>query len=273
MNALGIVAGSGALPRQLIEACRINGRPVFVIGFERITDPQTLQNVPHATVRLGAVGDALSYLRQAQATDIVFAGRVQRPSMTSLMPDATGARMLAHIGTAFFAGDDALLRRIVSFLEKEGFRVVGSEDILTTLVTPEGVMGTITPDDRERADIMFGMQIAKKLGELDIGQAVVVENGYVLGVEAAEGTDALIKRCGFLKKTEKGGVLVKVKKPTQDSRVDLPAIGIETIERASEAGLRGIAVETGGSLILEQEKVVKRANELGLFLIGIHYAA
>lgn len=267
---LGIIAGSGRLPAQLVEACQATGRPCFVLAFSEDTNIDAIETTPHAVVRIGAVGDALKQLREAGVAEIVLAGKINRPSLTSLKPDLTATKLLAKLGKAFFSGDDALLSSLVSFLESEGFKVVSAQDILRSLVATAGVYGRIAPTPRDEADIAKGLKVAKQLGALDIGQAVIVENGYVLGVEAAEGTNALISRCASLKREARSGVLVKAKKPQQDARVDLPAIGLTTIENVHEAGLSGIAVEAGGSIILDRERVIARANELGLFLMGVH---
>jgi len=269
MNTLGIIAGGGRLPAQLVESCQATGRKFFVVALENAADMETVTHVPHALVRIGAVGEAIGHLRNAGVQEIVLAGSVRRPSLTSLRPDMMGAKLLARLGKAFFSGDDALLKAVVSFLESEGFKVVGSDDILRGLIAPAGILGKIKPDVRAEADIAHGIKAARALGEHDIGQAVIVENGYVLGVEAAEGTDALIERCGKLRREMQSGVLVKVKKPGQEMRADLPTIGIETVEKIHVAGFAGIAIEAGGGMILDKEKTIAKADALGVFVVGI----
>src|SRR5262249_48270945 len=150
----------------------------------------------------------------------------------------------------FFSGDDAILKGIIRFLEDEGFRVVGSEEILAGLLAPYGILGKVRPDGQAKDDIAQGMEVAKALGEMDIGQAVIVENGHVLGTEGAEGTDALIERCSKLRKEKGRAVLVKVRKPSQDGRADRPAVGVQTVEKIHAAGFGGIAVEANEALIL-----------------------
>ena len=206
---LGIIAGRGRLPVQLIESCEASGRPCFVLALEDTADVKTISHVPHAVVRIGAIGEALAHLHKANVKDLVLAGNVRRPSISSLRPDLKGATWLARLMPKFFAGDDALLKAVIALLEEEGFGVVGADDILRGLVAPEGILGKIQPDERAMADIAHGVKVAKTLGELDIGQGAIIENGYVLGVEAAEGTDALIDRCGRLRREANSGVLVK----------------------------------------------------------------
>jgi DUF1009 family protein len=270
-STLGIIAGGGHLPAQLVESCQAMGRPVFVLAFEDSTDIESIRHVPHEVVRLGAVGEALKHLRNAGAKELVLAGKIRRPSITSLRPDVTGAKLLGRLGGAFFSGDDALLKAVIAFLEEEGFKVVGSDEILAGLMAPLGVLGKITPDARAKADIAHGMKVAKTLGQLDVGQAVIVENGYVLGMEAAEGTDALIERCAKLRREAKSGVLIKASKPEQETRADLPAIGPSTIEKLHDGGFCGVAIEADGGIILEREKTIARADTLGLFVVGVHH--
>lgn len=265
---LGIIAGSGRLPAQLIETCQGTGREFFVLAFENNAELECIEQVPHAIVRIGAVGEALAHLRKAGVKEVVMAGNIKRPSFLSLRPDALGAKLMARMGGAFFSGDDALLTALVQFLEEEGFKVVGSGDVMGGLLAPEGILGKVKPDAHAQADIAKGFKIAHALGDLDVGQAVIIENGYVLGVEAAEGTDALIERCGNLRREMRSGVLVKVKKPAQEERVDLPTIGIATVEKIHAAGFAGIAIEAAGSIILDKENTIARADALGVFIVG-----
>jgi DUF1009 family protein len=178
-----------------------------------------------------------------------------------------GARLLPRVIKA--GGDDAALKVIIAELETEGFEVVGADDILSDLLAPPGVIGIMLPDHEQTVDIDRGIDAAMALGRADVGQAVVVQQGVVLGVEAAEGTDALIARCGTLRMDGRGGVLVKLKKPGQERRADLPTIGPATISAISDAGLSGLAVEAGGTLVLGLKQVAEKADERGVFVYGI----
>lgn len=274
LPTLGILAGGGDLPQRLIDACREQGRPYFILGFEGAVDSTILEDQPHARVRIGAIGESLHHLHEAGVKELVMAGHVKRPSIASLRPDGTGAKLLARLGKSFFSGDNSLLTAVVEYLEEEGFRVIGADDVLHKLLAPQGLIGRIAPTKEAQRDIETGVKIAHAIGELDIGQAVVVQQGYVLGVEAAEGTDGLIARCGELKRNiPYGGVLVKVKKPTQERRVDLPTIGIETVRMVAQAGLSGIAIEAGGALVLDRQAVALKADALGIFIIGFTLGA
>lgn len=267
LSKLGIIAGGGDLPLRLIEAARAAGRPYYVLAIKDQAELTLGGDTPHDWVRLGAAGKGIDLLRANQVHELVFAGRIKRPSLGALMPDARMARFLTKLVGGSF-GDDGLLRKVVAEFEGEGFHVVGADDVLNSLLTGHGRLGRYVPDDLAWADIRHGIDIARAIGSLDIGQAVVVQQGMVLGVEAIEGTDALIERCADLRREGPGGVLVKAKKPNQDRRVDLPTIGPETVVRAAAAGLRGIAVEAGETLVVDQPEVIAEADRLGLFLVG-----
>lgn len=264
---LGIIAGSGDLPLQLIDAARTAGREFYVLAIKNQANFVLGDDVPHDWVRLGAAGKGLDLLRAAGVRDVVFAGGIKRPSLGALMPDARMARFLAKLASKSL-GDDGVLRLAVSEFEAEGFRVIGADDLRGELLMTQGRLGRHAPDDSASADIRFGIRMARAIGALDIGQAVVVQQGIVLGVEGVEGTDQLIARCGPLQKAGPAAVLVKAKKPGQERRVDLPTIGPDTVAAAAAAGFRGIAVEADQALILDRAAVVAAADRLGLFLVG-----
>ena len=269
---LGIVAGAGALPARLLDACRATGRETFVLAIERHADAALVADVPHAWVRLGALGSAIKILRDNRVDEIVLAGSVGRPTMSDLMPDGRALRLLAK--GVLSGGDDALLKSVIKTLEtEEGFKVIGAQDLLAGDLAPEGRIGAHAPDAVAEADIARGIAILRAMGAADLGQAVVVQQGVALGVEAVEGTDALLERVGPLKRSGPGGVLVKLPKPGQELRADIPVIGARTAERAATAGLRGIAVQAGGALLLDRARLVDTADRAGLFLGGLKQPA
>ncbi|WP_421783629.1 LpxI family protein [Kiloniella litopenaei] len=268
---LGILAGGGELPRRLIKLCQDTGRDFFVVAFKGQTDNETVMDVEHLWSRLGAAGDIISRLKKEQVTDLIMIGPVKRPSMAELRPDWRALQFFAKIG-AKSLGDDGLLKSVVSALETEGFNLLGIDDILHDLLATKEIYGKFSPDAQAQTDIKRGVEVARLMGLADVGQSVVVQQGLVLGIEAIEGTDALIDRCAGLRRDAAGGVLVKLKKPQQERRADLPTIGLETIKRAVKSGLRGIAIEAGGALVVDRDAVVQLANESGLFLIGIEPA-
>ena len=268
-STLGIIAGSGDLPARLVAACRKAGRGVYLVAIEGQTDDQLLAEVDHVTVRLGAASHAFEPLRAAGVEELVMAGRIERPSLAALRPDMKTAKFLAKLGRRAFGGDDGLLRAVIEGIEEEGFRVIGVDDVMGEVLAHEGPYGKGMPDDDARADIERGVAVAKALGAVDVGQSVVVQQGIVLGVEAVEGTEALLRRCAELRRAGAGGVLVKIKKPGQERRADLPTIGVQTVQDAAAAGLRGIAVEAGGTLVIDAAAVGDAADQAGLFVVGI----
>lgn len=267
---LCILAGGGIAPRTLIDACLRDERPFFVVGLEGQADPTIFpEGMPHLWVPFGAASKLKAALEEQQVKELVMIGRVRRPSLLEIKPDALAIKVLAKIGMKAL-GDDALLRCIGQAIEEEsGVRMVGAHEVLGGLLAREGKIGTLEPDEDARKDIARGMEIARALGQLDIGQSVIVQQGLVLGVEAIEGTDALIQRCAALRREGPGGALVKLAKPQQDNRYDLPAIGPETVRAVASTGLRGIAIEAGRSLILDLETTVKEANSANVFIIGL----
>ncbi|MGO1117496.1 LpxI family protein [Rhodovibrionaceae bacterium A322] len=266
---LGVLAGGGDLPRRLVDHCQKTGRPVYLVAFHGHTDPATAEGVEHLWSRLAAAGEIISWLKSRGVVDLVMAGPVTRPSLKELRPDAKTAKFLFKIGKKAF-GDDGLLSSMVQVLEEEeGFRVVGIDQVLGNLLAPVGLYGSHQPDEQARQDVARGIEVLRATAHLDIGQAVVIQEGVVLGIEAVEGTDQLLKRVAGLKRQGPGGVLVKLKKIQQEQRVDLPTIGLKTIEGAAAAGLRGIAIEAGGTLVVDQEAVAEVADAAGLFVEGL----
>ncbi|MEQ8357811.1 MAG: UDP-2,3-diacylglucosamine diphosphatase LpxI [Kiloniellaceae bacterium] len=265
---LGIVAGGGSLPRRLVEACRTSGRGAFVIAIQGHTEPKTVDGVDHLWIRIGQSEKAVRALQDAGARELVMVGAVKRPSMTELRPDRKTFKFLAKIGFNSL-GDDGLLGAVVKGLEAEGFTLRGVEEFLHDLLAEEGCFGQVEPDEAAWRDIRRGIAVVRAMGAADVGQATVIQDGLVLGVEALEGTDALLQRCGPLRREGPGGVLVKLSKPGQERRADLPTIGVTTMEGAAAAGLRGVAVEAGGTLVVDAPAVIDTADRLGLFLVGL----
>lgn len=270
-GTLGIVAGGGELPLRVARAALASGRPVFAAVIEGWADPAPWRDLPHLHAPLGAVGRVLEAFRARGVRQLVLAGAARRPSMLGLRLDATGIRLAARLGRAVFLGDDGLLRAIARVLAEEGLEVVAPHAILADLLPAAGLLtaGGPAPDAAARADIARGIAVCRALGAADVGQAVVVQQGLVLGVEAIEGTDALLARCAGLRREGPGGVLVKLAKPGQDRRLDLPGIGPSTVAGAAAAGLRGIAVEAGATILVDRPATFAAAREAGLFLLAL----
>lgn len=273
---LAIIAGRGALPLTLARACAAEGRPFAIFGIVGAAAPE-IAAFPHRWVALGAIGGLFAALRATGCESVVLAGPIDRPDFRRLRLDRTGLRLLPQLVAAARGGDDGLLALVVRLIEAEGFRVLGAEDVLADLLPGEGALGRHLPSARDRDDIAIGARVVRLLGALDVGQGAVVCDGLVLAVEAAEGTDAMLARCATLPEAIRGqpsrrrGVLVKLMKRGQERRVDLPTIGPGTVAHAAAAGLAGIAVEAGRTLLLERAALCAEADARGLFVCGIRH--
>ncbi|MXV44101.1 UDP-2,3-diacylglucosamine diphosphatase LpxI [Saccharibacter sp. 17.LH.SD] len=268
-RVLGILAGGGPLPARLAQAAFEQGWSVFIVGFEGFADPTLIAPFPHKMLRLAAVKDIFSALREHGCSDVVLLGPVKRPAWRDLKPDSVGTRILMRLGRAVFLGDDGLLAGIVKILEEEGFRVRGAHEFLHQETHAKGVLGKVSVDQQALCDIARAAQVLSVISSLDIGQGCVVQNGVVLALEALEGTDVMLQRCQPLKQDGPGGVLLKMPKSGQELRADMPAIGPETVRLARQASLRGIAFVSGMTLVINQIECIAEADQLGLFLYGM----
>jgi len=274
METLGIFAGGGDLPLAIAESAQDAGRPVFLLGLKGSAAPE-IERFPHDWIAMGETGRAFKLLHTHNCRDVLLAGRVARPKFSEIKLDAKSVMALPRILNAARKGDDALLRAVVALFEADGFRMVGVAEAAPGLLAKVGVLGKIHPSASQDSDIALAARVVRRLGALDIGQAAVVCDGLVLAVEAAEGTDAMIARVGQLPDNLRGvpgkpnGVLFKALKPTQDGKTDLPVIGIETVKKAAQVGLAGIAVEAERSLVINRRGVVEEADKAGLFVVGV----
>ncbi len=264
----GVIAAGGPFPLKVAEAAAKRGG-VFVVCLRGFCDAADYAHLPHMEERPGAAGAIIARLRAEGVMRLAMAGQAKRPSMLGLWPDAWARAALAKLGPAVLKGDDSFLRGIVRLLEEEGFEVVSPQSLLEDAMAPAGLLAGPAPDDAARADIARGMAVLHALAAQDVGQAVVVQQGLVLGIEAIEGTDALLARAGALRREGPGGVLVKLPKQGQEMRVDAPAIGPRTVENAAAAGLRGIAVAAGGTILAGREEALQKARAAGIFILGL----
>jgi len=271
-DPLGIIAGGGSLPLRVAQAASAVGRPVHVVVLEGHGDPTAYSGQSHVTLRWGLAAQMLSWLKQQGVREVVLAGNVARPSLLSLRPDAASMKLLGRIGRAAFTGDDSILRAVMKVLAEEGFEVVGAQALLTGLLPEAALLSGPMPDDVARADIARGLAVCHAIGAVDVGQAVVVQQGLILGVEAIEGTDALILRAGGLKREGPAPILVKALKPAQSELADLPTIGPQTIASARAAGLRGLAFQAGETILLDRDATIAAAEAVGIFLLAFNPA-
>lgn len=270
---LGLIAGGGELPVLLAEHCKAEGKAYFVARVAPFADEAAFASHPGAAHGLGQMGARMAALREAGCDAVVMIGSVPRVDLRALEWDEGGRAMIPALAAAAPQGDDALLRALLQEHEKQGFRMIGAEAAMADLLAPQGAWGA-EKLGAHAADMQRAAQIASAIGALDIGQGAVVCAGLVLAVEAQEGTDAMLARVAQLPADLRGaagarrGVLVKRPKPIQERRIDLPVIGVRTIERAAAAGLAGVAVEAGGALVARRPDVIAAADTAGLFVYG-----
>lgn len=267
MSTLGILAGGGQLPTLLAEKAQQEGRRVVMLTFTGQPQPDIPPGVEHIQLALGAVGKTIKTLRQQGVEEVVLAGYFPKPSLFDVRPDAKGLAILARLARHH---DDELLSAVCAFLEEEGFTIIAVPEILPDITAPTGVMGQVRPDKAAGVDIELGFKVLAHMAPLDISQSVIVKDKVVLGMEAAEGTAELIRRCTKLRGAAGvGGVLVKMAKTGQSLLVDLPSIGLETVQALADAGYKGLAVHAGKTLMLDKEAMVREADAKNLFIIGV----
>lgn len=265
---LGLIAGGGQIPALIRETCRTEGRPLYIAALNGFCRPETVDGAEHGWFDLPQVGALMKALKAAGVEEVCLCGSVTKPDFASLKPDLKGALLLPRLLKAALTGDDAILRIVVDAFEREGFRPVGADALMASLLVRETVYGRHRPNAEQQQDVAAALRAARQLGAEDRGQAAVAAQGRVVGLEDDSGTDALLQRMAA-EPTARGGVLVKCVKPQQDRRVDLPTVGVTTVENAAAAGLAGIAVEAGAALMVDATATAAAADHLGLFLIGL----
>lgn len=275
MRKLGLIAGGGTLPVEIATHCAEVGRPLFVVRLKGFAGPE-LDEFPGAEVGLAEVGKCIKVLKKAGCEAVCLAGNVSRPDFKALKPDLRGMAILPGVIKAAKHGDDALLRVVLDEFAKEGFAIEGAHEANGSLTLGVGALGKVAPKAEHKLDIERALLVAREIGKLDIGQGAVVCDGLVLAVEAQEGTDAMLRRVAHdIPTAIRGqpgaykGVLAKAPKPIQETKVDLPTIGVATIQRAAAAGLAGVVGEAGRLLVLDRDQVIALADELGLFVYGV----
>jgi DUF1009 family protein len=265
-GVLGLIAGRGSLPLEVARSARGRGRPVAAIAFHGQTDPKLAEEAEITWLHPGEVGAALAALRGAGAREAVMAGKVPKAVLyagPALRPDAEALALLSRLHDR---RDDSILAALADWLEERGIRLLGQAELVPGLLGGEGPLGRTELGPEQRADVAFGFPIAKTIAGLDVGQTVVVKDGAVLAVEAIEGTDAAIRRAGRI---AAGACVVKVAKPRQDPRFDVPAIGPDTLTAMLEAKASALAFEAGRSLVLERAALVQAADGHEIALVGV----
>ncbi len=269
-----MICGGGSLPLAVADYVRARGRDVVLFPLMGAGDCLAVEGYPHHRIRIGQIGKFMRLARAAGASDVVFIGALVRPRILQTWPDFKALTMMPRIVAAFRGGDDHLLTGMARLLEEEGFRLRGAHEVAPEILAPEGVLGNVQPSEADRADIAFGMSYLDAASPFDIGQAVVIANRHILAVEAIEGTDEMLKRVAALRangrlRATSGGVMVKAPKRDQDRRFDLPSIGPRTVEEVTKAGLSGIAVVGGATIVAEADKLSMAADRAKVFIVGL----
>lgn len=267
MSKIGLIAGNGRFPLLFAETVKQQGKEIVAVAHEGQTLKELEKYVDKLLwIKVGQISRLINFFKEQEVKEVVLAGGINKRMMfTQFRPDFKALHILSRLKSK---NDDSLLRAFAQELEKEGLRVVNSTIYLSSLTAEKGCLTRRSPTEEEKRDIEFGWKIAKGIGELDIGQCVVVKNQTVLALEAIEGTDETIRRGGILG-GKKGIVVVKVSKPHQDLRFDAPAIGPGTIRTLKEAGATVLAIEAGKTIILDREEMIKLAENENIAVVAL----
>lgn len=267
---IALFAGAGQLPWLVIKQLSKDKQDFIIIIIDDLFNIKLLnQDIRVFNLKIGQIGSALRVLNQEKIQTIIFAGGVKRPSFRSIKLDIEGIKLLTKIIKYHLIGDNQLLLVIIKFFEQKGFKVIGAHQLNLELTLKAGQFSKLLPSAKESKDIEIAISLLMAISPFDVGQALIIENGLVLGIEAAEGTKQLINRSKNLKKeTTRVGILVKMAKNQQEQRIDLPTIGPETVISVHQANLAGIAIEAEKTIVIDQQMVIELCNQLGIFLVA-----
>ncbi len=269
IKKVALLAGGGCLPRQIYDKCKQNSIECKVLCLQEYFSIEEFTDIEHSVVSLYLVSKIVSTLKTWQISHIILAGCVSRTNLPKFLLDIKGAKLLAMLLKRGLS-DSTILGTAVEFLENEGFTIIAPHEIFVDMLAQKGCLTKYKAPLTAEQDIAKGVEILKGITRFDMGQALIIQNGLVLGVEAAEGTDALIKRCGKIQQREDTRpILIKMCKSNQDQRVDLPCIGPYTIENLSRYHMSGVAIEAEKTIILDIQKTIEKANEFSIFIYGI----
>jgi UDP-2,3-diacylglucosamine hydrolase len=274
-SPIGLIAAGGVMPFAVADSLTARGINPVLFAVRGACDPVRVERFRHHWISIGQLGKATKLFRAENCRDLVFIGTLVRPALSEIRLDWGTLRVLGRVWAAFRGGDDHLLSGIGRILEQDGFRMVGIKDVAPDLLMPEGCLTLKAPDENAAADIARGREVLRALSPFDIGQATVVIDGHVVGVEDIEGTDGLLARVarlraeGRIRAGTARGVLVKAPKSGQDLRFDLPTMGPRTVEGAAAAKLAGIAIVAGNTIVVEPQAVIETADAAGLFVTGL----
>ena len=273
-SPVGVIAGGGAMPFAVAQSLKARGLDPVLFGLKGVCDPAAAERFRHHWITVGQYGRAKKLFRQENCKDLVFIGTLVRPSLSEIRLDWGTLRIMGRVLSAFRGGDDHLLSGVGHIFEQDGFRLLGLKEVAPDLLMPEGCVTRRMPDRGAISDIARGREVLRALGSFDIGQAAVVIDNHVVGVEGIEGTDALLKRIadlragGRIRAASGRGVLVKAPKSGQDLRFDMPTVGSQTVEGIAAAGLAGLAVIAGNTVVADPQAMIEAADTGGLFIVG-----
>ena len=263
------------MPFAVADSLKSRGLDPVLFALKGVCDPAAAERFRHHWITVGQYGRAKKLFRAENCRNLIFIGTLVRPAISELRLDWGTLRIMRRVWSAYRGGDDHLLSGVGRIFEQDGFRLLGLKDVAPDLLMPEGCVTRAAPDQEAMADIARGRDVLRALGPFDIGQAVVVIDGHVVGVEGIEGTDELLKRIaalradGRIRARASRGVLVKAPKNGQDLRFDLPTVGSRTAEGAAAAGLAGIAVIAGNTVVADPQGMIEAADRAGLFVTGV----
>ncbi len=272
---VAIICGGGSFPGAVAQAVARHGRRPVLFALKGWADPEVVERYAHHWIAVGQAGRFFRLARAEECHEAVLIGTLLRPPLAHIRLDWLTIRLMPRVLGFFRGGDDRLLSGVAGLFEERGLRIVGVDELAPEILVPEGVLGHYQPSARDRADIARALQVIAALGAFDVGQSAVVADNNVLAVEAAEGTDNMVARVAQLREqrrvtTPPGvGVLVKAPKPGQDRRFDLPAIGARTVENVARAGLAGLAVAAGSTIVADAAEVIAAADRTKIFLLGV----
>lgn len=267
---IAIFAGRGQLPKILIDDCLKKNRNFVLFLLLGETYDIDYSHFNPTTIGYGEVEKFLKIIRDAKINNLVFIGAVTKPNFSSLKVDKKGAILLTKIIANKILGDDAVLRTVINFFEKEGLKILRIDELLDCIISTKTTITKIIPSPKDFIDIEIGSKAIRHFSRFDVGQSLVVSQRQIIAVEAVEGTDAMIERCKHLNiDYAKNAILIKMKKTGQTRKADLPTIGISTIEKCYQSSIIGIAIQANATLVLDKENLIKKADELGLFITTI----
>ena len=274
-SPVGLIAAGGVMPFAVADSLIARGINPVLFALRGSCDPVKVTRFRYHWISIGQIGRLTRMLRSENCRDLVFIGTLVRPALSEIRLDWGTLRVIPRVLASFRGGDDHLLSGIGGILERDGFRMVGIKDVAPELLMPEGCLTRASPDENAAADIARGREVLHALSPFDIGQAAIVIDGHVIGVEDIEGTDGLLSRVarlraeGRIRARTARGVLVKAPKSGQDLRFDLPTMGPRTVEGAAAAQLAGIAIVAGNTIVVEPQTVIETADAASLFVTGL----